>query len=112
MASFDFGDDGYGDIGFVFIKDSIGDCPDPECVECHQQSRDKTEQWAPNITYVPPYLTPRQADKIVSDYVTSIATDLGYLKAKIAAHGNTIINKWKKKSHQKRHDDLVGMSNP
>lgn len=95
------------EIGFSYARANVGYCKDPKCTECEQQFRDINCQMQPNLAYIKPDLDLKQAEKIIFTYAASIAADVGYLKAKIAAHGNTIINKWKKKSHQKRFDDLV-----
>lgn len=47
-------------------------------------------------------LSIQEAADITVAYAKSIDTDRNYLIDKIATHGNTIINRWKKKSRDKR----------
>ncbi|TVY82189.1 hypothetical protein LSUE1_G002221 [Lachnellula suecica] len=78
---------------------------DSECVDCGSQYRSIQSQGARQLVYGDVY-SEAEAREICALYAKDIREDLEFLRSKISSHGNTIINRWKKKSRDKRSTDL------
>lgn len=80
----------------TFVKN-----PPCECVECWQQFRTGPEQQMHKNAYSAT-LTWKEAQRKCDGWVDEINLSRAYLQNAIKNHGNTIVNRWKKKSVAKR----------
>ncbi|KAF7954132.1 hypothetical protein EAE96_005264 [Botrytis aclada] len=86
---------------FIDLYDPpIGIC-DSGCTECDSQYRTVDLQVIDRLAYAEA-LSVHEAETIAKSYSKSIKDDLEYLRRMLAVHGNTIINRWRKKSRDKR----------
>ncbi|TEY43689.1 hypothetical protein BOTCAL_0363g00100 [Botryotinia calthae] len=82
----------------------IGSCT-ASCTECNAQYRTLDMQAVDRLAYAKA-LSIHEAKTIANSYANAIKDDLEYLRCMVAVHGNTIINRWRKKSRDKRDKTL------
>lgn len=82
-------------------KDSQVRKPPCECVECLQQFRTAAEQQIHTNIYTKA-ISWEDAQDNCNDWVQGISIGRGFLRHAISKHGNTIVNRWKKRSVFKR----------
>jgi hypothetical protein len=75
--------------------------PPCECVQCLQQFRTAADQKKPQFLYTKT-ISWKDAQKKCNAWVEEITSSQIYLQDVISKHGNTIVNRWKKKSVAKR----------
>ncbi|TGO22379.1 hypothetical protein BPAE_0170g00120 [Botrytis paeoniae] len=71
------------------------------CTECNAQYRTRNLQVIDRLDYAEA-LSIHEAKTIAKSYADAIKDDLKYLRRMVTAHGNTDINRWRKKSREKR----------
>jgi hypothetical protein len=82
-------------------------CPPPcECADCEEHYYTTKEQSIDRFCYVKK-ISEIEAQRIVREYTQSLHCDREYLQRSCASHGDTIVNRWKKKSREKRQDCLL-----
>ena len=72
-----------------------------ECVECLQQFRTRAAQKIPQTLYTK-HISRKNAQMKCDSWVQEITFSQKFLKDVITRHGNTIVNRWKKRSVAKR----------
>ncbi|KAF7890046.1 uncharacterized protein EAF02_002461 [Botrytis sinoallii] len=78
----------------------IGSCSS-SCTECNAQYRTLDLQPIDRLAYAEA-LSVHEAKTIAKSYADAIKDDFKYLHRMVVVHGNTIINRWRKKSRDKR----------
>ena len=80
--------------------------PPCECVDCQEQYYTSNQQNIDRYCYVGELSDP-EAQQILAEYMESLRSDQEYLQRQCASHGDTIMNRWKKKSREKRQTWLL-----
>jgi hypothetical protein len=82
----------------------IGSCRSSQC-PCWHQFRYPWLQNLKPLRYSEAFSI-EDAKRITTSYAKSIQDDFNYLRQNVAYHGNTIINRWKKRNRSKRVDTI------
>lgn len=98
---------GRGPITVAVRPQGIPLCLPPcECVDCVTQFRSNQEQNVDRFVYERD-LPASKATKIVAKHTEGIQSHRAYLQRMCAFHGNTITNRWRKKSRDRREACLL-----
>ncbi len=82
-------------------------CPPPcPCIDCQTSFYTLEEHYKPCFWYRG-RISDRDAERIAAEYVRDAKQDRQYLQERLASHGDIIVNRWKKKSREKREALLV-----
>lgn len=97
-------------LGLSFLMSFQQPCPPPSecgpCADCEQQSRTLQDQSIDRFVYEKE-ITDETAKDMATGYVNSINKDLQHLRDGCSSYGNTILNRWKNKSREKRQASLL-----
>jgi hypothetical protein len=77
-------------------------CPPPcECIDCQHSFYAAEEQHRPKFSYSNK-ISNSDARRVIMGHVQNTQEDREYVLQRLSSHGDTIVNRWKKKSREKR----------